>query len=107
MFSTESVIETSATPAEAFNHIGRGFFENHPKWDPMVLSMHKTGNEPLGVGTTGTETRRVPGRQLVNQVRVMEFEPDSRFGFEATSGPLREHMRCAIEPMGDGARIMV
>ena len=105
MYETERTVETPCSAEAAFAHIGAGFFENHSRWDPDVKKMTKASDAPVGVGTTGQEHRKVPGRTIVSDIRITEFEPPRRFGFESTSGPMRERVSWQLEPTSTGTRI--
>lgn len=97
--------DTPATPDQVFQHVGYGFFENHSRWDPMVVGMTQHSNGPIRVGTTGEETRAFAGRRMSNDVRVTVFDPSRQFGFEATSGAVRERLLCTITPKGTGSHV--
>lgn len=106
-FSHSDEFDVAVPASAAFEHIAIGFFENHPRWDPMVTRMEKTSPGPVGVATTGREWRKVGLRTAPNDVQVVAFQPDTTFGFEATSGPLRERMVTTISPSPAGSRIRV
>ena len=59
MFDSMKTVEVRCDQAAAFDHIARGFFEHHGIWDPSVVSMTKTSDGPVGVGTRFRETRVV------------------------------------------------
>lgn len=69
--------------------------------------MQKTSDGPIGLGTRGLEERRF-GRSLVkSEIRVTAFEPDRRFGFATTSGPMRQQAEISIEEHPGGAKLRV
>jgi hypothetical protein len=107
VFETTMDIVVRRTPTQAFDHVARGFFEHHGLWDSTVTSMQKTSEGPVGLGTTGLEERRF-GRSLVkSEIQVTAFEPDRRFGYATTSGPMRQQAEIAIEEHDGGARLRV
>ena len=106
-FTYHDEFKVAVPASEAFTHIGRRFFENHSRWDPMVVRMKQTSPNPIGVGTTGREWRKIGPRTTANDVRVVVFEPERTFGFEATSGPLRERATHTIDPEPCGCHIAV
>jgi hypothetical protein len=107
MFDSVKTVEASCDQAEAFDHIARGFFEHHGTWDPAVVSMTKTTDGPVGSGTTGLEGRRFGPWRIVSDIAVTSFEPDRRFGFETTKGPMSERLECTIEARPGGSRVRV
>ena len=60
-------------------------FANYPKWDPVIVELRKTSAGTLGLGTT-LEVRRKDKRIIPE--RVIEYEPNRKFSFVITSGPV-------------------
>jgi len=58
---------------------------NLPKWDSGVLEAKQTSPEPLGVGSTFL-TRH---RWITYYFRCSEYEPNHRFSFEFSQGPMK------------------
>ncbi|HEX9043529.1 MAG TPA: SRPBCC family protein [Candidatus Limnocylindrales bacterium] len=105
MFDSVTTIDSRSDQSAAFEHIARGFFEHHGIWDPSVVSMTKTSDGPVGPGTTGLEGRRFGPSRIVSEIVVTAFEPDRRFGFETTKGPMSERLDCLIEARPGGSRV--
>ena len=105
MFEFSTDLDVRCTPAQAFDHVARGFFEHHGLWDPTVISMRKTSDGPVGVGTTGIEERRFGRSRQKAAFKVTEFEPDRRFAWESTSGPAHQQADLTIEGRPGGARV--
>ena len=105
MYETTRTTEVPCSTEFAFRHIAEGFFENHSRWDPDVQKMTKDSDAPVSVGTTGKEHRKVPGRVIVSDVRITEYEPPRRFGFESTSGPVREQVTWELSATPTGTTI--
>lgn len=105
MFDRTADLHVSCSPEQAFAHIAREFFENHPRWDPDIVELTKTSPGPIAAGTTGREVRRAAGRNFVTDFRISEFEPDRGFAHRSTSGSMGEDVDYRIEPDGAGATI--
>ena len=61
---------------------------NAPKWFWDVLEMRQTSEGPLGAGTKLVNRHAHHPKDSVSAV-VSEFEPNRRFTFEITSGPVK------------------
>ena len=86
-------------PAEVFRFVATDHFENHPKWDPAVISITKTSPGPIGVGTTARLVRTERGRRVEGSMEVIEYEPVSRFTEVSWFGPFTLHARATLEPV--------
>ena len=63
---------------------------NFPRWaGALVKESRQTSPGPIGVGTTFTQTNMLMGRRFVSEMRVVTYDPNSRFDYETTSGPIR------------------
>ena len=107
MFRAMTTIDVRSTPAQAFDHIARQFFEHHSLWDPSVKSMTKTTEGPVSLGTAGVERRRFGFWPIVSHIRVAAFEPDRRFAFETTDGPMVEQVEWEILGRNGGSAVSV
>jgi len=107
MFESVSDVAVRCTPTQAFDHVARGFFEHHGVWDPSVTSMEKISSGPVGLDTRGLEGRRFGPWHMVSEFRVTAFEPDRRFGFATTGGPMVEELDVTIEGRPDGSWLRI
>jgi hypothetical protein len=76
------------------------FFENHPKWDPATVEMHKLTDGPVGKGSRGIEVRRF-GREQEAEFVVSQFEPMTLFAFDNVSGPFSLERAYAFRSVGE------
>jgi hypothetical protein len=98
-------LAVQCTPDMAFEHIARGFFEHHALWDPSVKSMRKTTPGPIAAGTRGLEGRRFGPWSIESEFEVVAFDPDRRFGFRTTTGPMLEEADWTIDRRDRGSAI--
>jgi uncharacterized protein YndB with AHSA1/START domain len=56
-----------------------------PKWNTEVLEAKQTSPGPLGVGTT----LQIRSSNIVENAKVIEYEPGRKCAFEITSGPIK------------------
>jgi uncharacterized protein YndB with AHSA1/START domain len=56
-----------------------------PKWNTEILEAKQTSAGPLGVGTT----LQVRSSNMVENAKVIEYEPGRKCAFEFTSGPIK------------------
>lgn len=105
MFEQTNVLAVRCDPTAAFDHIARGFFEHHGLWDPSVTGMSKTSDGAMRAGTAGIERRRFGPLSVVSEIVVTSYEPDGRFGFRTTKGPMSEQVDFVIEASATGSSV--
>lgn len=70
-----------------------------PKWAPVYLEIRQTSPGPIDVGVTFQS--RHPNNRMLNE-RLVEYEPDRKFAFEFTSGPIKGSRETySMEEMAD------
>lgn len=107
MFKRSFELQAKCSQEQAFNHIAREYFDNHPRWDPDIVELSKTSDGPIGPGTTGREVREVNGRRFATTFRIERFEPNSAFGQRGVEGAVAENVDYAITPSQDGCTVAV
>jgi uncharacterized membrane protein len=61
-----------------------------PTWDTRVLEMKQTSTGPLGVGSTcDFRAADMIMRNMTISIRITEYDPNRRFSFVHTSGPMK------------------
>jgi len=75
---------------------------NDKKWRTHVKEIGTQGS--MGVGTVVKQVVHGPmGRGIPADFEVTEFEPNSRFAFQVTAGPVRPRGAFTFTPSGDDA----
>ena len=100
-------IDVGAPPAEAFALISD--IERHGEWSPRAFEAARLDSGPIGVGTryrTAGQKGARKGPMRTTEVSVTEFEPPTRFGFEAIEAAGTYRTTFVISPLGTGSRIM-
>ena len=105
MFDRTQELHVRCSPEQAFDHIAVHFFANHPRWDPAIVDLTQTSPGPIGVGTTGRETRDVGGRKVVTEFHITEFDPPHRFAHRSTAGMMGEDADYVMEPHPGGTAV--
>lgn len=75
-------------------------------WCMGVLQAKQTSAHPLATGATFHETFRLfLGQKGDADYEITEFEPNKRFGFASTSGPIRAKDILTFESVVGGTRV--
>jgi carbon monoxide dehydrogenase subunit G len=99
-FSNAITIERS--PHDVFEFVSD--LENVPKWNYAIVETRKASEGPVAVGTTYRQVRSLPNRSE-ETLRVTEFEPDRRFGFEGGLGRFEGTLTYELEEIGGDTRL--
>jgi len=109
----------AASPAEVFERASD--FAGAPRSIEAITAVELLTEGPVGVGTRFRETRRMFGREAVEEMEVTEFEPPRRYvlgcsnhgcryrtelGFSERDGGTDVRMTFEAEPVTAFARIM-
>lgn len=78
-----------------------------PDWQAAIERIELIDTDPMRVGATVRETRRVQGRSRTFVWQVTEFEPNRRWGFRGTEGPVRAIAEMTFEGADGGAATIV
>ena len=105
IYHSTSYMDLTRPIGEVFDHVARGLFENHGRWDPAVVGMSKISDGPVGNGTTGIESRRYGAWSASAPFVVDAFEDGRQFGFRSTDGPMLEQVRFEFSALPSGTRI--
>ena len=77
---------------------------NDPTWRPHVKEISAT--EPLGVGSTVHQLVKGPaGRRIPADLEVTAYDPQARYAFKVTQGPLRPTGEFRFTPVGGDTEV--
>jgi uncharacterized protein YndB with AHSA1/START domain len=80
-------------------------FENASQWMSELVEGKQTSEGPLGVGTTLSGVAIPLGRRVESTQKVVEYEPNSRFAYKSTSGPVASEDRYTLQSVAGGTKI--
>ena len=102
MITTRVTVEIDRPISEVFAFVVDP--ANFPLWaGALVKESRQTSPGPVGVGTTFAQENVLMGRRFVSQMRVVTYEPQHRFEYVTTSGPIRFAGHYTFTP-ADGGR---
>ena len=81
--------------------------ENSPRWQAWAVDARVVSEGPLGVGTRYEYVARFLGRKIESQSEVTAYEPDKRYAWKVTSGPIPAEASLDFEPVNEGTRIIL
>jgi uncharacterized protein YndB with AHSA1/START domain len=96
-FSLTVAIEQQ--PAVVFAFIAEP--TNMTRWYHAVDHVTITAGEPIGRGTRFETVRSLPGGRAINDVEIIDYEPNRRITFESPEGPTPFRYRYTLEPTGN------
>lgn len=99
-------IDVQSSPEEIFALVSD--IERHGEWSPQVFEATRLDSGPISVGTryrTAGQKGARKGSMRTTEVVVTEFEPPSRFAFEATEAAGTYRTAFVISPLGTGSRV--
>ena len=78
--------------------------ENALLWQAGLLETRRT-SDSNDVGSTWTDVIQVLGRRIELSFIVTEYEPEAKFAFKSTAGPIPVSGSYTMEPVGDSTRV--
>jgi uncharacterized membrane protein len=90
---------------EVFAVVSR--IENNPKWSSVVLNAEQTSPGPPGIGTTAKTTGKFLGKRIETGLEITEFEPNRKFAYRSTSGPISRWGVVTFDAIDGGTRVSV
>ena len=103
MVKIEGSVVINRPIEEVFAYLTRP--ENGLQFRAGLLEAEQTSEGPMGVGTTFREVEQFLGRRTETTYEVTEYEPNSKFAFRATSGPMPAEVSETFEPVEGSTRV--
>lgn len=105
MINFEHSIVINRPLDEVFSYLADN--ENETQWQAGLLESKKTSEGAIGVGTTGHDTRKFMGREIVTVWEVTEFESDRMYAFKVIKGPVPFVGAYRFTEDGNGTRVTI
>lgn len=80
-------------------------FANAPARISGIVRVEMLSEGPVGIGTRFRETRRMFGKEAVEEMTVIAFEPGRSYVLGAENHGCRYRSEIRVEPDGQGSRI--
>lgn len=77
------------------------------QWALELREAKKTSEGPVGVGTTFSGVVQLLGRRMENNHEVTEYEPNRKYSFKTTSGPVPMEAESTFESVAGGTRVTI
>ena len=87
MITHKTTVTINKPVSEVYKFVFTDYFQNHPKWDPRVVSLKVDTTGPVGKGTKGHEVRKQGGRNTDYAFEIVDFQPSRSMTFQAKGGP--------------------
>ncbi len=81
--------------------------EKMPQWAAEVVEAKQISEGAMGMGTTVKIAVKVLGRRAENTHKVTAYEPNSKFAFKTTSGPIQSEVTESVESVEDGTKFTI
>jgi uncharacterized protein YndB with AHSA1/START domain len=88
MITTRVTVQINRPVADVFAYVTDP--ANFPRWaGSLVKESRKITAGPVGVGTTFTQVNRLIGRRFTSKLRVVTYEPEQKYEYVTTAGPIK------------------
>jgi uncharacterized protein YndB with AHSA1/START domain len=79
--------------------------EKMPEWMSDLLEAKQTSEGPLDVGATVTAVAHPLGRRIPSTQEIIEYNPNDKFAYKSTSGPVASKDEFIFEPVAGGTKV--
>ncbi len=78
---------------------------NLHRWQSTAQEIEPASDKSMGVGATFNVKGEMLGHKLEGLLEIVEYEPDSRFGYRAKMGPVTVGAVMTFKPAGTGTKL--
>ena len=103
MTKLEASVEIDRPTEEVFAYMTD--IENLTQWMSELVEAKQTSEGPVGVGTTISAVATPLGRRAESIQEVTEYEPNRKFTFKSTSGPVESKDEYTFESVAGGTKV--
>jgi uncharacterized protein YndB with AHSA1/START domain len=89
--------------AEVFAYVTD--LNTHTQWQAGIVEAAQTSKGPTGVGSTYRYVMQLAGQRLDTAGEVTEYEPNRKYSFKATSGPIPLQGGFTFEATAGGTQV--
>ncbi len=100
-----SSFEIVRPPDEVYSYVTDP--SRFPEWQQDVVRVRIQGDDPPGVGTKFTTTRRIGRVHQTTTQQITEISPPRSWAARGVDGPFRPSAGITVEPLGSGTRSRV
>ena len=105
MIKQESTQEINAPIQKVFALVTD--FRKNAEWQDGVIESTQTPDGPTQMGTNFKTVRTFLGQKLEATGEVTEFEPNKKFAFKSTSGPIKFNLMQTFESVSGGTKVTI
>ena len=78
---------------------------NAPLWQSWAVEARYTSDGPRGAGASYVYVARFLGRKIESAGEITAFEPNRRYAWKVTSGPIPMEAETVFEPVDGGTKV--
>jgi uncharacterized protein YndB with AHSA1/START domain len=105
MITVDKIDEFKAPIEKVFNYVID--FRKFSEWQVGIIESSQTPDGPTGSETKFKTARTLFGKKFEATGEVTQFEPNRKFVFRTTSGPINFTMSQTFETVDGGTRMIV
>lgn len=100
-----SSFEIARPPDEVYSYVTD--LSRFPQWQQDVVRVPIQGDDPPGLGTKFTTTRRIGRVEQTTTQEITKISPPRTWTARGVDGPFRPSAGITVEPLDDGTRSRV
>ncbi len=103
MLKVETSVAINRPVAEVFAYVAD--LKTHAQWQSGIVEAAQTSAGPTGIGSTYRYVMQLAGQRLDTAGEITEYEPNRKYSFKATSGPVLLRGGFTFESADGGAKV--